>query len=454
MAMTTRRNSDLTEGTIWKQILAFFFPIMVGTFFQQLYNTVDSVIVGQYAGKEALSCVGGSSAQIINLVVGFFTGLTSGCSVVIAQYFGAKKEKELHMALHTAYAFAILGGLFFGVLGMALSPWILRMMNTPQELIADSAAYIRIYFSGLIFIFIYNMGSAMLRAIGDSRRPLYYLIICCLLNIVLDLFFVLFLNLSVIGVAIATWIAQAVSAGMVTVYLIREKGAMHLELTGIRFYPESLRRMLLIGLPSGFQSVMYSFSNMIVQRTLNGFGVDTMAAWTALGKLDNFFWMINNAMGVTAVTFIGQNYGARKKDRIRRGVQECLGLEMLFAVLLSSIMLTFGPVLFTIFTKDQAVIAIGMEFVYVISTFYGIFTFIEILSAALRAEGYVLVPSLITMLGVCLLRIIWIVFLVPGGSREQVAFCYPLTWIVSAVAMSAYYLYKQPKILKQFMMIS
>ena len=213
---TREQQNGILEGVIWKQLLFFFFPILIGTFFQQLYNTVDTVIVGQFAGKEALSSVGGSSSQIINMVVGFFTGLTAGGTVLISQAYGASHRQRMEEALHTSYAFGILGGIGLGILGVAAAPAILRAMNTPVELMAMSTLYIRIYFSGLVFVFIYNMGAAVLRAIGDSKRPLYYLVVCCMVNIVLDLILVLYCGLGVLGVAVATLVSQAISAGMVT----------------------------------------------------------------------------------------------------------------------------------------------------------------------------------------------------------------------------------------------
>ena len=216
MMETKEKQNGILEGVIWKQLLIFFFPILIGTFFQQLYNTVDTVIVGQFAGKEALSSVGGSSAQIINMVVGFFTGLTAGGTVLISQAYGASHKQRLEDALHTSYAFGILGGVGLGVLGVVLAPLILAWMNTPAELMEMSTLYIRIYFSGLVFVFIYNMGAAILRAIGDSKRPLYYLVVCCIVNIVLDLVLVLYCSLGVLGVAVATLVSQAISALMVT----------------------------------------------------------------------------------------------------------------------------------------------------------------------------------------------------------------------------------------------
>lgn len=445
------QQNKIIEGTIWKQLLLFFFPILIGTFFQQLYNTVDAVIVGQFAGKEALSSVGGSSSQIINLVVGFFTGLSAGATVIISQYFGAKNNIQLQRALHTAYAFSIVGGVLAGIAGILATPAILRLMNTPEVLMADSTLYVRIYFAGLLFIFIYNMGSAILRAIGDSKRPLYYLIVCCVINILLDLILILVFHLGVLGVAVATLAAQGVSAVLVTQALMFHTDSLKLRLGEIKIHKDALGAMLRIGLPTGIQSCMYSVSNIIVQTALNNFGVDTMAAWAAFGKIDSIFWMINSAFGIAATTFVGQNFGAGKWERVRKGTRECLSMALMAAVALSIILMTAGRFLFGIFTADGAVVEIGLRMMGIISPTYFLFTFIEIYSGALRAQGHVLVTTVMTMVGICLLRIVWVTMIVPEGTLEEIIACYPVTWVLCAVGMIVYYIYKQKRILKDIL---
>ncbi len=448
--MEKDKKKGLTEGVIWKQILFFFLPILIGTFFQQLYNTVDAIIVGQFAGKEALSSVGGSSGQIINLLVGFFVALTGGCSVIISQFYGAREQKGLERALHTSYALAVTGGIGLGIIGFLGAPMMLRIMDTPADLMKDSTLYIRMYFAGLIFVFIYNMGSSVLRAIGDSKRPLYYLIICCVINIVLDLTFVLALGLGVMGVALATLIAQAVSAVMVTLHLMKGVPEFKLDLRLIRFYPGITGKMLRIGLPNGIQSVMYSVSNIIVQTAINGFGVDTVAAWTSLGKIDSLFWMLNGAMSTSCITFVGQNYGAGKKDRIKKGIWVCLFMEIILGGLLSTAIIVFGSQLFGIFTGDAAVVAIGLRMIRVISPFYGVFAIIEILSSSLRAEGHVLIPTVVVLLCVCVFRVIWTTILVAGKSMELIVACYPVSWAIAAVVMICYFIPKQKKVMSTF----
>ena len=437
---------QITEGVIWKQLLAFFFPILLGTFFQQLYNTVDMVIVGRFVGKEALACVGGSSGQTVNLVVGFFTGLSAGAGVVVSQFYGANDAKNLNDSLHTAYAFSLAGRLAFTVLGIFLAPAMLRLMNTPEELMAGSALYLRIYFASITFVFIYNIGSGILRALGDSRRPLYYLIICCLLNIVMDLVMVVVLKLGVGGVAIATAISQVFSAFLVTRALVKSDDIYKLELRKISIQKRNLRSQLLIGLPGGFQSVMYSLSNIIIQTAINGFGTDATAAWAAEGKLDSVFWMINGAFGISITTFIGQNYGAGRYDRMRQGTWICLGMHQVFSVLISVLLFVFRAPLFGIFTQDADVVRIGSSLMGVIAPCYFVFSFIEIFSGALRAVGDVMIPMLLTMFGVCLFRIVWIFAVVPlRPSLVTIVLNYPVSWICTAVLFVIYFMKKSKR---------
>ncbi|MDO4305648.1 MAG: MATE family efflux transporter [Eubacteriales bacterium] len=439
--------NQITEGVIWKQLLFFFFPILLGTFFQQFYNTIDMVVVGRFVGKEALASVGGSAGQIVNLVVGFFTGLSAGAGVIISQFYGARDTRNLNAAIHTAYAFSIAGGILFMIPGILVSPAMLRWMNTSPELLPSSEAYLRIYFSGIIFMFIYNIGSGILRAVGDSKRPLYYLIICCLLNIILDLVMVPGLHLGVAGVAIATVLAQAFSAVLVTAALIRSKDIYRLRLLEIRFHGRVLKSQLYVGLPGGFQSVMYSISNIIIQAAVNVYGTDTTAAWAAYGKLDAIFWMISGAFGVSITTFVGQNYGAGRHDRIRKSVRVCLLMDFGVSVFLTAFLIFFRMPLFHIFTEDSNVIQIGSHLLKLITPYYIVFVVIEVLSSALRGVSDVIIPTLLTLFGVCLLRIVWIFFAVPlKPSIEMVSFSYPITWITTAVLFIIYYNIKKRRL--------
>ena len=444
MNHTKSAGGRITEGVIWKQLLAFFFPILLGTFFQQLYNTVDMVIVGRFVGKGALASVGGSSGQAVNLVVGFFTGLSAGAGVIVSQYYGAGDRQNLNISIQTAYLFSVIGGALFTVFGICLAPMMLRMMNTPEELMADSTAYLRIYFAGIVFVFIYNIGSGILRALGDSKRPLYYLIACCLVNIVLDLVMVVGFKLGVPGVAAATAVSQAFSAFMVTRALTKSKDIYKLELRRFLFRRGVLKSQLFIGLPGGFQSVMYSLSNIIIQSAINVYGTDTAAAWATVSKLDAVFWMINGAFGISITTFVGQNYGAGKYDRMKKGVLDCLLMHQIFSVAVSAVLLIFRVPMFRIFTGDADVIRIGGEIMAVIVPGYVVFSFVEIFSGALRAVGDVIIPMLLTMFGVCLFRIAWIFLAVPlGPSVRMIVMNYPVSWTLTAALFIFYYLKKK-----------
>lgn len=449
MKTKTQPVNQITEGIIWKQLLIFFFPIVFGTFFQQLYNTVDTVIVGHFLGKSALASVGGSSTQIVNLVVGFFTGLSSGASVLIAQFYGAQNKRAVQESLHTAYTFSIIGSIAVSIPGILLAPCLLRWMNTPAELIPDSALYLRIYFAGILFVFIFNIGSSILRAIGDSRHPLYYLIICCLLNIVLDILCVVQLKMGVAGAAAATLLSQAASAALVTGKLMKSGGLMKLSLRKLKFHANALKSLLRIGLPAGFQSIMYSLTNVAIQAALNGFGTDTVAAWSVYGKLDALFWMISGAIGISITTFVGQNFGARKYDRVKKSVRVCLEIDFLISAILVVFFLAARVPLFKIFTNDTDVIRIGCDMMTLIAPCYIFFIFIEVLSGALRGIGDILIPTLITLGGVCILRILWLVGVLQiHPTVSAISLSYPVTWAATGILFILYYLYRKKRVLQ------
>ena len=441
--------NQITEGVIWKQLLIFFFPIMLGTLFQQLYNTADAVVVGRFVGTKALAAVGGSTGQITNLIVNFFVALASGATVIIARYYGAKNKKDLNDTLHTAAALSIVGGILTTIAGIALAPVLLEMMKTPADVMPDSVTYLRIYFAGIIFVFIYNVGSAILRAVGDSTRPLYFLIVCCFINIFLDILLVVGFNMGVAGAAIATVISQVVSAILIIHALIKSTDMYRLEPKKIRFHKFLLMSIITIGLPAGIQSIMYNISNIIIQTSLNDLGTDTMAAYTAFGKIDAIYWMISGAFSVSIITFIGQNYGAGKYDRMKKSVKVCLLLDFIASLLVSALLLFLGQYLLQLFTTDPEVIRIGMEIIRIIAPSYVLFIFIEILSSALRGMGNVLVPMIMTCTGVCILRILWIFLAVPHWPGVQsILMSYPISWGLTAVLFIVYYYFDQKKFYK------
>lgn len=442
--MGRNRDSEtgITEGVIWKQLLIFFFPLLFGTFFQQLYNTADAVVVGQFVGKEALSAVGGATGTLINVFVGFFVGISAGATVIISQYFGGRYEEEVSNAVHTAMAMAIAGGAAIMLLGLAGAPSALRVMGTPEDIMPYSLTYIRIYFGGMIANLVYNVGAGILRAIGDSKRPLYYLITSCVINIVLDMIFVLMFHWAVMGVALATVISQICSAILVCARLMRTKECYHMDLRKIRFHNRILKRIFQIGLPAGFQSLMYSSTNVIIQASINGFGTDTVAAWTAYGKIDGIFWMIISALGISVTTFAGQNYGAGKYDRVRKGARVCLAIALFISISMSTLLYFGGYYVFILFTRDPDVIKKGMEILRFMVPYFWTYIFIEIFSGTLRGMGNSLVPMILTGLGVCALRVVWIFLIAPIWSElKMVIISYPLAWIITSVLFIFYYRY-------------
>ena len=452
MRVTAMSKNQITEGVIWKQLLFFFFPILLGTLFQQLYNTADTVVVGRFVGTQALAAVGGSTGQIVNLVVNFFVGLASGATVIIARYYGARDRIKLNNALHTAIALSIVGGIVTGIAGILLTPSLLKMMNTPADVIEGSTMYLCIYFAGIIFVFVYNIGSGILRAVGDSKRPLYFLIVCCFLNIFLDILFVVYLKLGVKGAAFATVISQAVSALLVILSLTKSVDIYRLRPNKIRFYKSLLIAIITIGLPAGLQSVMYGISNIIIQTSLNSLGTKTVAAHTAFAKIDAIYWMISGAFSVSIITFIGQNYGARKFDRMKKSIKVCLLMDLIASLLLTTVMLLAGPYLLRLFTSDQEVIEIGMQIIHIIAPSYALFIFIEILSSSLRGMGNVVVPMLMTCGGVCVLRILWIfIFVRTHLSVTTILMSYPISWGFTAVLFIIYFMFYQKKFFRRCM---
>lgn len=437
---TKEYKNSITEGVIWKQLLLFFFPLLFGTFFQQLYNTVDAVVVGQFVGKEALAEVGGASAMIINVFVGFFVGISSGATVTISQFFGGGRMREVREAIHTAVALSVTAGLGIMVIGLISAPALLSAMNTPPETMEGSILYLRIYFCGMVGNLIYNIGSGVLRAMGDSKRPLYFLIASCLVNVVLDIVLVAAAGLGVAGVAIATILSQVFSAVLVCITLLNFPEEYRLQLKRVRFHGWVFKRIIAIGIPAGFQSLMYSLSNALIQTNVNSFGTDTVAAWTAYSKIDSLFWMVVSAFGISITTFVGQNYGAGLYQRVRKGVRQCLLITSSFTLVLNVLIFSFGHFLFRLFTKDAAVIEIGIMMMRFLVPCFMTFICIEIYSGALRGMGDSLIPMLITCGGICGLRVVWLFTVVPRwNSMKTVMASYPITWVITSILFLVYY---------------
>ena len=437
---TNDKTNQITEGVIWKQLLIFFFPILFGTFFQQLYNTADAMIVGHFVGKQALAAVGGTTGTLINLLIGFFTGLASGATVIIAQFYGAKKADKVHWAVHTSIAFSIAAGIGLMIVGIVFSRPMLQVMQTPADVIDYAVLYIRIFFAGTIANLLYNMGAGILRAIGDSKRPLYYLIICCFANIGLDLLFVAVFHMGVAGAALATILSQFLSAVLGLGALMRTKDMYRLEWKKLRIDGIMLKRIIRIGLPAGMESAMYSISNVIVQAGVNTLGTDSVAAWAAYGKVDGLFWMMVSALGISATTFIGQNYGAKKVERVHQGVRVCMMLAVIMTLIMDGVLLVAGDFLMSMFTSDAAVREIGSQLLHFMVPTFLTYIVIEIFSGALRGVGDAWMPMLIAGVGICSVRILWITFGLPHfPTIIGAAFCYPLSWVLSTIAFIIYY---------------
>ena len=441
--MAVQKNG-ITEGVIWQQILIFFFPILFGTFFQQLYNTADAIIVGRFVGKEALSAVGGTTGTLINLLVGFFVGMSSGSSVVVSQYYGADNAEMVKKSVHTAFCLAIGGGVCLMIISELFAPAAIRAMGAPEEIIGYSVTYMRIYFLGVIGNLLYNMGAAILRAVGDTKRPLYYLLfflICaCLTNIVLDLLFVVVLKMEVAGAALATIISQALAAALVLITLMRSKESYRFEFKSLKMDGLILKKIIQIGLPAGMQSVMYSVSNIVIQANINGFGTDTIAAWAVFGKIDGIFWMTMDALSISITTFAGQNYGAGKIDRLKKGTYVGLGMTLVMTALLASAVYTFGTAISGLFTDDPMVLADSMAIIKFQAPFWFCYACVNVFPSTLRGIGDAFIPMLIICFGTCILRVIWI--FTAGVIRPELyttLFSYPLSWSVTSIAFVIYY---------------
>ena len=434
------RVNGITEGVIWKQLLRYFFPIAFGTFFQQMYNTVDAVVVGRYVGKEALAAVGGTTGTLINLLLGFFVGLSGGATVVISQYYGARQAKTVSESVHTAYAFSLAGGLLVSALGVLLLPKGLVLLNTPQEIVEASKTYIRICFAGAPFMLLYNMGSGILRAVGDSRHPLYIQILCCVLNVALDLLLVRAFGMGVAGVALATMISTAVSAALVAAILMRSDDCFRLVLRRIRFHGAILGRIVRIGIPSGLQSMLFTVSNLYIQSSVNSFGTDIIAGWTAIGRVDSLVWMVFDAFGISVTTFAGQNIGAGRMDRVRKAMLQCAAMAAAFSALFTLAIALFGRDIMALFTDEQSVVDAGMKLLNCLYLFYIAYIPITVVSGVLRGAGETLRSMLMIAFGVCAFRAVWIFICRRIGTPvEPMIYSYGASWIATSALFLLYY---------------
>ena len=431
---------DLTTGTVWKKLLVFFLPIAAGTCIQQLYNAVDGLIIGRFVGTAALASVGGSSAQIINLLIGFFVATTAGASVVIAQIYGAGRQEDVRIAAGNAIAIFFLIGLGLTVIGLAAAPSMLRLLRTPADTIPGASLYLRIYFLGVPFVLLLNMESNLLRSVGDSVRPFLYMVSGCVTNIFLDIIFVVIFRWGIAGVAIATVAAQILNMALLTWQLTHTKEPYRLSLRELRLKGIYLKHMFRLGLPSGLQNSMYGISNMIVQIGINSLGTVCVASWAMTSKTDGIYWAVSNALGTAITSFVGQNIGAGRRNRLQLCVRQGLILSFLISIGLSTLIMVASIPLLGIFTKDTAVIKTTYEMMTYFVPFYFFWSVIEVISAVLRGAGDVVRPVLIIGVGVCLFRIIWVLTVfIHFHTLPVLCYCYPLSWFITGAALSVYY---------------
>ena len=435
-----KENMNLTEGSVWQKLLVFFLPIAAGTIIQQLYNAVDGLIVGRFVGTNALAAVGGSSAQIINVLVGFFVAMTAGSSVIIGQIYGAGRREDLNRAIGSAVTVMGLFGLVLMAMGLIISPGLLRLLNTPAETIEDAVLYLRIYFLGVPFLMVLNMESGILRAVGDSFHPFLFMIVGCVLNIVLDVVFVVLFGWGVAGVAVATVTAQGVNTALLTRQLARQDQEYRLTVRELGVKRVYLSNMLRLGIPAGLQSSMYSLSNMTIQVAVNSLGTVVVASWAMSGKTDGFFWAISNAMGAAITSFIAQNYGAGRTDRVRQCVKQGLIMHFIVTIVVSAgLMLTAIPLL-RLLTPDEAVVETTYRVMSYFVPFYFTWVLVEVLSAVLRGIGDVVYPVVIIGIGICLFRVIWILTVFAHfGTLLSLCLSYTVSWTITSIALVIYY---------------
>lgn len=433
--------ASITQGPIVPGLLSFFFPILLGVAFQNLYGTADAIVVGKFVGAGALAAVGGGTTTYINLILGFFNGLTSGAGVVVSQYVGAREKEHVHLAVETGMAMAIAAGVLIMVLGRMSSVAVMHLIGMPDDIFASAVDYLHIYFVGSIPTLVYNMGSSILRSMGDSKHPLYILIITCVTNIFLDLFFVAVLGWGVKGAAWATVLCMVVSTVLVLHFLNRNpEPAFRFRWRDLTVRPDMLKEMLRIGVPTGVRGAMYGISNITIQAALNTLGTITLAGYTAYSKMDAVFWMICNSFGVAMTVFAGQNYGAKQYDRIKQANWISMGLCAGATIVLSLITLTWNRQISLLFTNDPAVVEVASRIYWTITPLYLTYITLEILPGTMGGCGKTFFPTLFSVIGVCLLRILWVLFVFPHApSIELLMRVYPVSWIITSLCFWIYY---------------
>ena len=425
---------DMCNGPIFSKILLFAVPLMISGVLQLLFNAMDMIVVGRYVGPDALAAVG-STGSLINLMINVFMGLSVGTNVLVARYYGAGQNKELSDMVHTAVLTAFISGVILIFIGFFCSPFALRLMGSPENVLDQSVLYLRIYFAGMPAMMVYNFGSAILRAVGDTRRPLYYLIIAGVLNVILNVFFVVNCNMGVAGVALATTISQVLSAVLVILCLLRTDGEYKLYLSKLKIDGSKLFQMAKIGLPAGLQGAIFSISNVLIQSSINSFGSDAMAGNSAASNIEGFVYTSMNAIYQTAISFVGQNYGAHKFKRMRAIMTECVLTVIVVGLVSGNLAYYFGETLLGLYATETEVIKIGMVRLKMICIPYFLCGLMDTLVGCLRGLGRSLLPMFVSLTGACLFRVIWIMTVFSENrSLETLYWSYPISWTLTSLA--------------------
>ncbi len=432
---------DFTEGKLLGKIIVFALPIIFSGFMQTLFNVVDMMVVGRFVGNEALAAVG-STSSLINLLVQLFLGISMGVTIVVSQGYGAKDNERMHKAAHTAIAVSCIGGVFLAVVGVSVARKLLEFMGSPSDVIDMSTTYVRVYFAGMPLILLYNFTSAIMRAYGDNKRPLYFLTLSGVLNVALNLVFVLVFHMSVAGVAIATFASQGVAAFLNLHCLMRIENACRIDLKKVRVFKKELFEILRFGIPTGIQSTVFAVSNVLLQSAINSFGSATMAAHGAVNYMGNILGNISNGVANTATTACAQNFGAKNKDRIRKSWLTCLGgvgiAELVFALLGVAVI----PLFMLIFTDDAQTVEIGIYIAKYYIPFWFLGGIMSTSSSALRGIGYSTVPMIVSICGTCVLRVIWIYTVFASFRSLAVLYSvYPVTWAFTALVQNILFLF-------------
>lgn len=444
---------DMCNGPILKKLLIFSFPLICSGILQLLFNAVDIIVVGQYVGEHALAAVG-STSSLISLFVSLFMGLSVGVNVLVAKYYGARDEKHLSDTLHTSVAISFISGFLLAVIGILFSPWILRLTKVPEEVLPLAAVYLRVYFAGMPVVMLYNFGAAILRAIGDTRRPLSYLTIAGILNVALNLFFVIVLNWSVLGVGLATTLSQVVSAFLVLRCLMKQTGGIRIEWKKISIHKKELKKILQIGLPAGFQSILFSLANVLIQSSINSFGAIVVAGNSAASNVGGFMQTALNAFAQATISFTGQNVGAKKFQRLNRILFVSLGCVIVLGTITAGLCRYAGPVLLRLYTDNPDAIQTGMIRLTYVGCFYVLAGIMEVLVGSIRGMGYAITPLIISLIGTCALRIGWLqtIFQMEQFHRiEMVYIIFPISWAITIVAHSISYIIMRRQLIKKHM---